>query len=593
MSSYPPNWQDQQRVMREQARMQRDAWRQQARAQRDQYRMQRDQARMIARAGRRSSIVGPLLVIAIGVIFFLIQSGRIPHGTFWAWYAHWWPLLFVGAGVVMLCEWAFDRSTHADGVPYRRSIGGGVVFLMILMAVAGAGAMGARNFGYNNFWQNGFQINGDNWDQMIGDKHESDEPIVQAFPIGASFVVNNPRGDVTISGTSDDGQMHIQAHKEVYSSNNSDADQKLRDLSPNVNINGAGPGSTGSAGVVTVNVASQQGGHVDLVITLPGGTATTVNTDHGEVHANQLKAAVVVTSNHGDVEVSAITGSVTAHINNSGSSFSAHAVTGPVSIEGRAHDLTISDIVGPVRMTGDFFGDTHLEHINGTVVFHTSRTDFELARLNGQIEISHRDSLTAEEAVGPVLLTTSSRNITLDRIAGDVTVTNRNGSVDVLSAPPMGNLTVENRNGAVNITVPEKAGFNVQADTTNGTVQSDFMLNNQTERNRGSMSGTVGGGGHLVRLITSQGDITLRRNSLIPLPPLPPIPPMPTMGPHATPITMLPGDDTRRTIRDAQGQARDAAEQARVQTRKALEEARQQTREAAKQARDAAHQNKQ
>ena len=583
MSSYPPNyggdWREQQRIIKEQARMQRDAWRQQARAQRDAYRMQRDQARMLARASRRSSIVGPLLLIALGVVFFLIESGHIPHGTFWSWYARWWPLVFVGAGVIMLCEWAFDKSTNADGVPYRRGIGSGVVFLMILLAVVGVAAAGARNID-SSFFRNGFQFNGQNWDEMMGNKHESDEPIVQALPAGASLVVDNPHGDVTVTGTSDDGQMHVQVHKEVFTHNDSDANQRLRDFTPIVSVGGS---------VVSVKVPNQTGGHVDLVITLPGTVATTINVDHGEIHANELKSALTLTSNHGDVEVSAITGTVLAHLNSSGSSFAAHAVTGSVSVEGHGHDLTISDVSGPVRMTGDFFGDTHLEHINGSVVFHTSRTDFQLARLNGQIEISHQATLTAEEAIGPITLTTANRNITLDRISGDVNVTNRNGSVDVLSAPPMGNLTVENRNGAVNVTVPEKTGFNVQADTTNGSIESDFSLNNQTQNNRGSMSGAVAGGGHLLRLITSQGDISLRKNSLLPLPPLPPIPPTP----H---ITMLPGDDARQALRDARQQAADAARQAReaaAQGREAAAQGREQAREAARKAREAGNNGKQ
>ncbi len=130
-------------------------------------------------------------------------------------------------------------------------------------------------------------------------------------------------------------------------------------------------------------------------------------------------------------------------------------------------------------MNGEFFGTTHLQHITGNVLFHTSRTDFRLARLDGEIEISPNADLSADQAVGPLTLATRNRNITLDRVAGDVSVTNRNGSVDLTSAPPLGNITVENRNGSVNVTLPEQAGFSVQAETTNGDLENDFSIAQQ------------------------------------------------------------------------------------------------------------------
>ena len=50
----------------------------------------------------------------------------------------------------------------------------------------------------------------------------------KAFPAGATLLVNNPRGDVTISGTSDDNQIHVSVHKEVYTRSDSDADAKAQ-----------------------------------------------------------------------------------------------------------------------------------------------------------------------------------------------------------------------------------------------------------------------------------------------------------------------------------------------------------------------------
>src|ERR1035438_3818123 len=78
----------------------------QRRTLRDQARAQREQMRYQMRRMRRGSVLGPILLIAVGIVFLLMETGRLDHQRFWAWYGHWWPLLLVAAGAVVLAEWA-------------------------------------------------------------------------------------------------------------------------------------------------------------------------------------------------------------------------------------------------------------------------------------------------------------------------------------------------------------------------------------------------------------------------------------------------------------------------------------------------------
>jgi DUF4097 and DUF4098 domain-containing protein YvlB len=571
MGNYPPppyppppgppygnDWKYQRRMLKDQARAQRDM----LRAQRDAYRYQ-------VRGMRRSSILGPLVLITIGIVFLLIQTGRIQSYHFWEWYGRFWPFLLVGAGVIMLLEWAYDQYAQSDSTQprYRRRIGGGVFTILILLAITGVVFSGIREGGHTKL-MNGWDINQDNWDEFLGDKHESDQTIAQAFSAGATLLVNNPRGDVTITGTSDDNQIHVSVHKEVYTRSDSDAESKAQRLSPTLNSEGNN---------VTLNVPGMDGARVDLVIALPAAVPTTVTANRGDVKISAIKGPVVVTANHGDIELSAITGDITTHINNGSNDLSAHSVTGSVSIEGHGHDSTLSDVSGPVTMRGEFFGDTHFERISGPVKFHTSRTDFQLARLDGQIDISSGSALSTSEAVGPLTLTTHSRNITLDRIAGDVSVTNRNGSVDVTSAPPLSNVTVENRNGSVSVTVPEKANFAYQFDATNGDIQSDFTQIKSTDEDnhKNVVSGTIGNGGPLLRITTSQGDVSLKKGSIMPLPPTPPAPPKLTALP---PEARQSIEDAKQAAREATAEARAAAKEAAAEAKAAAKEAQQQSK---------------
>jgi DUF4097 and DUF4098 domain-containing protein YvlB len=566
MGNYPPppyppppgppyggDWKYQRRVLKDQARVQRDM----LRAQREAYRYQ-------TRALRRSSILGPLVLITVGIVFLLVQTGHLQGYRLWEWYGRFWPFLLVGAGVVMLLEWAFDQYTQSDTTQprYRRRVGGGVFAVLVILAFTGVVLSGVREGGHSKLF-NGLNLNQDNLDEFLGDKHESDQTLAQAFPAGAALVVNNPRGDVTISGTSDDNQIHVVVHKEVYTRSDSDAETKAQRLNPNINANGSN---------VTLNVPAMEGARADLTITLPATAATTVMANRGDVKITAIKAPLTITANHGDVELSAITGDITTRINNSGSNLSAHSVTGSLTVEGHSHDSTISDLNGPLTMRGEFFGDAHFERIRGPLKFHTSRTDFQLGRLDGQIDISSSAALSTSEAVGPLTLTTHSRNITLDRIAGDVSVTNRNGSVDVTSAPPLSNVTVENRNGSVSVTVPEQSNFAYQFDATNGDIESDFAQIKTTSEDsrKNAVNGTIGKGGPLLRVTTSQGDVSLKKASIMPLPPMPPMPPKLTALP---PEARQAIDDANRTAREATAEARQAAKEAQKEAAAAAKEA--------------------
>ena len=506
-------------------RAQRRYFRDQARAQRAAMKAQAEQIRYQMRGMRRGSILAPLLLIAIGVVFLLMQTGTIDRQRFWGAYGHWWPLLLVIAGVIVLAEWAFDQYNLRDPErpAYRRSIGGGVVFLIIFLAITGVFAGHANGFHpWDNGWFNGMQFGPDGLDQFIGDKHESDQTLEVALPSGSSLNVVNPRGDVTISGTSEDNTIHIACHKQIYTRTDSEADSKAERFAPTTNADGS---------AMNISMPSMDGARADLVITVPASAATSVNTNRGDIHIVSIKAPVSAIANHGDIELSAITGAATAHINSGSSSITAHSIGGGIKIEGHAGDVNVSDITGPVSLSGDFFGTIHIGKIAGPIHFHTSRTDFQLARLDGEIEISPNSDLSADQAVGPIVLTTRDRNITLERFAGDVSVTNRNGSISLTAAPTIGNITLENRNGSIRTTLPEKASFAIEANTTDGNIDTDLQLTTGGTESRKSATGTIGSGGPQIRIRTTNGDISIHKAEVAAMPPAPPAPPRITLTP--------------------------------------------------------------
>src|ERR1700722_7999884 len=124
-------------------RAQRQAMRAQRYAMRMQARMQRAQMRAQRRAMRRGSITGPVLLIVLGLVLLLAMTGKMSLWSVATWYGTWWPMVLIGAGLILLAEWAYDHHMNPDGTARgRRTLGGGVIFLLILMAFVGISTWG-------------------------------------------------------------------------------------------------------------------------------------------------------------------------------------------------------------------------------------------------------------------------------------------------------------------------------------------------------------------------------------------------------------------------------------------------------------------
>ena len=131
MASTPPPYSPQDarwqaRQMRDAAKAQRQQWKAQARAQRDYY-------KAAWRGARRPSFVGPVILLAVGVLALLLCTGRMDAVVFWAWYAKWWPMLIIVLGGLLLAEYFIDWNTPWVG---HRPMGG-IVWLVIFMIFLG------------------------------------------------------------------------------------------------------------------------------------------------------------------------------------------------------------------------------------------------------------------------------------------------------------------------------------------------------------------------------------------------------------------------------------------------------------------------
>ena len=59
---------------------------------------------------RRPSLLGPVVLVVVGVLALLVETNRLNVFHLWDWYLRWWPLLLIGVGLLSLGEWWLDRS---------------------------------------------------------------------------------------------------------------------------------------------------------------------------------------------------------------------------------------------------------------------------------------------------------------------------------------------------------------------------------------------------------------------------------------------------------------------------------------------------
>jgi DUF4097 and DUF4098 domain-containing protein YvlB len=497
---YPPyDPKTQWRVYREQ---QRAAWR----AQRDAWKAQTHayKAGYVGVYGPRvPSIVGPVLLIGVGVVALLMVSGHIAASDFWSWYGRWWPLLLIVAGLGLLAEWALDLRRKT---PVRRS--GSFVGLIILLAFLGFGAAGWNHMGpWFNHWNND---NGDFFNSFGMPEHDNDQQTQSAqVPANSVIEIENPRGDVSV--TAGDGQnVEVQTHEVAFANSDAEAKKIYDAEAAQLKVSG---------NAVLIKSDGNNSGRVNLTVTVPKTARVTLNAGRGDVTVAGLGAGLSVSSANGDTHLNSITGSVQVHFSNSKHDFSAHQIGGDLSVDGDCNDMTLSEIKGRVSTSGQIFGEVHVENVTGPVSVHTSITDVQIAELPGDLTFDS-DSLRVNESKGLVHVVTRSKDIDLSQIYGDSYVEDRNGRISIEPAGPY-NVEAKNSKGDVELTLPPNGSGTVDGRTHNGDIVSEYGLTISGDEDK-SVSGRVGPGSARIVLNTSNGDLRIKKGPAFPAAPVVP-----------------------------------------------------------------------
>ena len=249
--------------------------------------------------------------------------------------------------------------------------------------------------------------------------------------------------------------------------------------------------------------------HANLDIDVPRGATVRIDGKRGDVRVRNIAGPVTLNVDRGDVDVEDVTGKLKLDLRRG--SLTAQRIKGGVEMDGNANDIQISDVDGDVVVRGEYSGAIAFANLK-SLKWSSARTQMEIAKLPGKVDLSS-GSLTIIEPSGGVTIRTSSKDIRIEDFDGPVQITDRDAGVELRTKKtPVSAIDVENKSGKIEVSLPSSGHFQVEASARRGEVNSEFSdISVKRDNETGTMSGSVGTSGSTVKLNTTYGSISLRK----------------------------------------------------------------------------------
>jgi hypothetical protein len=157
-------------------------------------------------------------------------------------------------------------------------------------------------------------------------------------------------------------------------------------------------------------------------------------------------------------------------------------------------------------VSSEHFGGWHEHHAKVNFDIQVPRgVRFQAMTTNGNVV--GRDLKSVVEA------TTTNGNVEVSTSEwGSARTTNGGVRISMGNAKWDGELEVKTTNGNVDVSLPASSEFKVNAGTTNGKIHTDFPITVQGSLSSKDLSGTVGGGGRELKVVTTNGTIKLMKS---------------------------------------------------------------------------------
>lgn len=184
-----------------------------------------------------------------------------------------------------------------------------------------------------------------------------------------------------------------------------------------------------------------------------------------------------------------------------------------VDLKTSGGDVTVGDLTGKVHLRTSG-GDVTLGKIAGDIDAGTSGGDVRLEEGAAVVNLgTSGGDIRVGRTAGPTDLRTSGGDIDITSVEGTLQAATSGGNVSAGFAGPLkGDCKLGTSGGRVRVTVDQGAAFDLDASTSGGTVDATGLTITMEKggAGRSRLAGKVNGGGPLLKLRSSGGDVDVR-----------------------------------------------------------------------------------
>ena len=303
----------------------------------------------------------------------------------------------------------------------------------------------------------------------------------------------------------------------------------------------------------------RNGVSVDIAVQVPENYSLDLKTSGGDINVEDLGGDVRARTSGGDVDIGNIRDAV-VDVRTSGGDIQLESAGGDTRMETSGGDIQVENAYGrtDVQTSGGDIqvenakgeltatssgGDMQIEHSMGSLTLRTSGGDIQIEHAMAGVRAeSSGGDIAIENARGTVDVSSKGGDIDIENADGGVTATTTGGEINVgltgTESSTDRSCYLKSKGGDVTIYLPEdlaatidaeihvvKTGFwgdvsnriysafDLSGNKGGGHTKSRTGIYGGTGSGRASAAGDINGGGDLIRLETSNGDINIRKRS--------------------------------------------------------------------------------
>jgi hypothetical protein len=305
---------------------------------------------------------------------------------------------------------------------------------------------------------------------------------VEAAPEVNTLRLEGLRGTVTITGE-DRPDVSVELHAAIFGADEAQA----KEFEKAVSITFEPDGETLNLRVRTRTDEMRRAPHVQLIVKAPKRLGLRLALNGGELQIAHMNA-VTFDRGSGKAVLSTIAGADTGEFG--GGTLEIDGA-GSVDMEARRSDLRVMNVAGGVTFEVQG-GDLRLRNVRGP-------TELSLTRVDAEVE----------DAGGPLKIEGTGGQVRVRNAKGAITVRVERIELSLTLSKPVP-VDATTLGDTLEITLPE-GGVKLEATAINGAIRaSDQAIHVASAENEQRAEATLRGGGPLIKLEATRGDIVIR-----------------------------------------------------------------------------------